>query len=166
MRALVLEWTPLLGVGIVSLNQDHKGLIGAYNDLVEILVQDRGRQSFLSAFEPFLECAERHFAHEELVMRNINYEGYLSHKAAHDRLKSDARDFILNVESAYMHSDLPIVARYFRYWLIHHIVVEDVKIAAFVENGWETPALEPPRDQEDWLGHRQTVHHLCTSATG
>jgi hemerythrin len=99
-------------------------------------------------------------------MRNINYAGYPSHKAAHDRLRADARDFLLNIEGAYTHSDLPIVAKYFRYWLIHHIVVEDVKIAAFVENGWETPALEPLRDQEDWLGHWQTVHNLCASATG
>lgn len=165
MRALVLEWTPLLDVGIVSLNQDHKRLIGSYNDLIQILVQDRGRQSFLSAFQQFQECAEQHFAHEELVMRNINYVDYPAHKAAHDRLKADARDFLLNIKGAYTHSDLPIVARYFRYWLIRHIVVEDLKIAAFVERGWGTSVLEPPRYEDDWLGHRQTAHHLCTSAT-
>jgi hemerythrin len=161
MRALVLEWTPYLGVGIVSLNQDHKGLIGAYNDLIEILVQERGRPSFLSAFERFLACAERHFAHEELVMRNINYGGYLSHKAAHDRLRADARDFILNIAGAYTHGDLPFVARYFRYWLIHHIVVEDAKIAAFVERGWGISLPEPSSSEDDWLGYQQTVHHLC-----
>jgi hemerythrin-like metal-binding protein len=161
MRALVLEWTPLLGVGIVSLNQDHKGLFGAYNDLIETLERNREKRSFLGAFEQFLECAERHFAHEELVMRNINYGGYLSHKAAHDRLRVDARDFILNVESAYTHSDLPIVARYFRYWLIHHIVVEDAKIAAFVDRGWGLPAPELSTSEDDWLGYQQTVHHLC-----
>jgi hemerythrin len=115
----------------------------------------------LSAFEQFLGRAERHFAHEELVMRNIKYEGYLSHKAAHDRLRADARDFIINVESAYTHSDLPIVARYFRYWLIHHIVVEDAKIAAFIERGGGTTEPEPSSSEEDWLDYQQTIHHLC-----
>ena len=94
-------------------------------------------------------------------MRNIDYVGYPLHKAAHDRLRVDARDFLLNIEGAYTHSDLPIVAKYFRYWLIHHIVVEDAKIATFVERGWETCTLEPSPYEEDWLDHRQTVHHLC-----
>jgi hypothetical protein len=53
------------------------------------------------------------------------------------------------------------VARYFRYWLIHHIVVEDAKIAAFVDRGWGVPAPELPTSEDDWLGYQQTVHHLC-----
>ena len=161
MRVLVLEWTPLLGVGIVSLNRAHKELIRSYNELIEILVRDSGRRFFLSAFEQFRECAERHFAHEELVMRNIQYTGYLSHKAAHDRLRVDERDFLLNIEGAYTRNDLPVVARYFRYWLIYHMVVEDAKIAAFVERGWETSALGPPRHEEDVADHREAVPSIC-----
>lgn len=158
---LELDWTPQLGVGIDSLDRDHKALIGAYNDLIRILCRDGRRRAFLPPFQEFLECAEHHFIHEELVMRNISYVGYRAHKATHDRLRADARDFVVNVEGAYSRSDLSVVTKYFRYWLVNHIVIQDKQIGAFVERGWETPTLAHRQSERESLGDQQAGRLFC-----
>ncbi len=138
---LELEWTARYGVGIAALDADHQVLFDSYNHLIEMLTRQPGRRGFRCAFEHFLSHTDHHFIHEELVMRNIRYPDYSSHKAAHDRLRADARDFVVNLEGAFTRSDLPIVARYMRHWLVNHIFVHDRKIGAFVEQGWNLPAL-------------------------
>jgi hemerythrin len=158
---LELEWTPRLDVGIAGLDRDHMALIGSYNNLVGTLSRDGRRRAFLPAFEQLLGCAARHFAHEELVMRNIGYDAYRAHKAEHDRLQADASDFAINVVGAYARGDLPIVAKYFRYWLVNHIDVHDKRIGAFVEQGWETPGLKTYQCEREPLCQRQARRFLC-----
>jgi hemerythrin-like metal-binding protein len=158
---LELEWTPWLGVGIVGLDEDHRALISCYNNLVGTLCGDGRRRAFLPAFERLLGCADYHFAHEELVMRNIRYAGYRAHKAEHDRLRANAHDFVLNVEGAYTRRDLPVVAKYFRYWLVNHIVTHDKQIGAFVEHGWEAPALASHQRERESLCQQQARCYLC-----
>lgn len=161
MVDLELKWTPRLSVGVVGLDEDHRALIDSYNDLVATLCQDGRRRAFLPAFEQFLGCAGYHFAHEELVMRNISYAGYRAHKAAHDRLRTDAHDFALNVKGTYTRSDFPVVAKYFRYWLVNHIIIHDKRIGSFLERGWETPALAAPKCEHEPLCQQQARRYLC-----
>lgn len=158
---LELEWTECLGVGIAALDADHQVLFGSYNHLIETLTRQLGRRGFACAFGHFLNHADHHFIHEELVMRNIGYPEYSAHKAAHDRLRTDARDFAVNVAGVFTRSDLPLFARYMRHWLVNHIVVHDQKIGAFVERGWHLPSLALPECQRGSSCRQQPSFYVC-----
>ncbi|BDG05340.1 bacteriohemerythrin [Anaeromyxobacter oryzae] len=83
-----LQWTPALAVGIDEIDAQHQELFRRAARLLEALKQ--GRPEELREVIEFLHAyAVEHFGLEEAWMRDVQYPGYVRHKAEHDRFITD-----------------------------------------------------------------------------
>ena len=118
------EWSPVLSVGLDSVDRQHKLLIGYINDLGEAV--DRGRSQ--SALQPVLERLRNytrvHFAYEEAMFKVYDYASADDHGQAH-------RAFVRMIEDCerrHAAGEENVGAEllgYLKHWLSDHILVED-----------------------------------------
>ena len=77
-----------------------------------------------------------HFDYEESLQREINYPHYEEHRKIHEDFKNEVRKSSEQLASADYPEDLvQEVAGKLLAWLINHVTVTDLKIAAFMTEG-------------------------------
>ena len=128
---MAYQFTKDLETGNPTIDQQHRQLIGAINDLLDACGQGKGR-AHLEASAKFLqEYTARHFADEERLQQQSNYPDFSNHKRYHEAFKKVVADFTqrLNAEGP----NIVLVGELnnaLAGWLINHIKREDVKVAA------------------------------------
>jgi hemerythrin len=120
-----------VSVGIPQIDAEHRQLIDHYNALLEALQDGRDLTAFGLSFYSFVLHVGQHFKSEEQLMRDFGYPGLQSHKAEHQKLLATAKDFLRSVLTRFEESDCSAVAKYFKYWLIDHVIQHDRAFAAF-----------------------------------
>ncbi len=113
-------------VGITSIDQQHDALDAALQGLFTEHVPTR--EEFLEALDGLAKSVADHFAHEELIMRNIGLPEYPVHAAAHRKLLDELINFRAEVEGAFDHKSVEELRTYLTYWLFHHISKDDMRI--------------------------------------
>lgn len=90
----LLNWKPEYSVGVPSVDDDHRQMIGMINDLHDRL----GGRSDPEAVEMFLgdihAAIAAHFALEERFMHKAEYKEYEDHKEDHEQLLDQLRDLM------------------------------------------------------------------------
>jgi hemerythrin len=127
------EWSEELSTAITFLDEEHKDLVQSYLKLMQDVRNATCLSHFLEDLQDLLARTRAHFAHEERVMRNIDYHGLREHKTVHDRLLEDFSDFLQNIGTGFSQGDFHALAEYFRYWLFDHIKDHDVPLKAFID---------------------------------
>lgn len=94
----LLQWKDEYGIGVRSVDYEHRTLIEVINQLDDRLAADAGFDEILDFLGEIHALIEAHFALEEKVMRDARYAAYGAHKADHDRLLEDIRDIMEGVE--------------------------------------------------------------------
>lgn len=89
-----LEWKEQFATGLPGVDHEHRQLIGLINELFARMHPGcRGdlTREFLGELYARISA---HFALEERVMREANYDQYAAHKADHERLLDQLRDIM------------------------------------------------------------------------
>ncbi len=127
-----IEWTDAFETGIAEVDHDHRRLVELINELDAILSGggDLGRVGAI--IDALVDYADYHFHREERLLASVGYGEVQAHAEIHARFGQ----FLGEMIGACMLDPAPETARklndYLRSWLVDHILVEDMKFAAFM----------------------------------
>jgi hemerythrin-like metal-binding protein len=122
-----VTWTSEMSVGVTTLDDDHKVLIGIINQLHFGIMAGHDRAVLSSVLDQLVDYTKFHFLQEETLFAKANYLGAPAHKLEHD-------GFIDRIENLRTRSakapvamiDLELMG-FLRTWLVTHIMVSDMK---------------------------------------
>ncbi|HEY5790583.1 MAG TPA: bacteriohemerythrin [Gammaproteobacteria bacterium] len=117
--AAYLEWTPEMLLGVDAFDREHRELVETINRLHRLLQQAAPEGQLVVEVERLIEQAERHFSHEEQVLRWHGCPNLRLHQREHDELLEDVRALRLVTGDVVAAGD---VMRMLGDWLVDHIV--------------------------------------------
>ncbi len=85
----IQRWTDDLSSGITTHDGDFKHLTDLINQLSDAINNDRGNATLARILDELLEYMLLHFDDEELLMRQIAYTDYSTHKSEHELIASE-----------------------------------------------------------------------------
>ena len=131
-HAVALEWSPRLMVGEVSIDTQHRRLVGLFNELNDALHRTGAEQKIGRVLDDLLEYTQFHFAHEASLMKKYNYPESRSHLALHDDLVKRALEYKQRfVAGEPVGADL---ITFVRDWLTQHILKTDKALASYINS--------------------------------
>lgn len=90
----LLEWKPEYSVGIASMDDEHREMIGMINGVYARLGASSNAAEIEVCLEEILTTISAHFALEERIMRDASYGEYEDHKEDHEDLLDEIRDLM------------------------------------------------------------------------
>jgi hemerythrin len=119
----LIEWSPLLSVGVGRFDREHQKLINLINELHEAVGTGREREVVASVLRELVEYARTHLSNEEACLLLHGYADYPRHLAQHEGLRRSLSELFERFErEAATATDLMI---FLRTWLLDHIVSSD-----------------------------------------
>jgi hemerythrin-like metal-binding protein len=94
-----MEWTQDLAVGQPQIDEEHRSLVAAVNDLHAALDQGRDRQEIERILVFLRGYVVRHFEQEETLMIRHRFPGAPGHFAAHAELVLRVSDLLAALRS-------------------------------------------------------------------
>lgn len=124
-----IEWKKSYEIGHSQIDEQHKALVELINKL---LIEEEGSSKSADLLEDFMKYAQEHFAHEELIMKELDFPELELHKTQHLGYILKGMEFANKSirNHAKLHSE---TLTYLKEWLLTHILVEDKKIAAYLK---------------------------------
>jgi hemerythrin len=88
----LIYWTPDLAVGVERIDDQHRQLFKAADDLAEAMWAGKKGDEVKKTIDFMLDYTSFHFKDEEEVMVNSNYPGYAAQQQAHVKFVSVVSD--------------------------------------------------------------------------
>ena len=95
----LLQWKPEYSVGIDSMDDEHREMIDLINGTYEQMESDSDPLKVEECLGEIFNLISMHFALEERMMKNSNYDEYRAHKDDHEELLDQIRDLMDDFES-------------------------------------------------------------------
>ena len=131
---MAYKWDSSLESGYDKVDNQHKQLVTALNNLIEASAEGKGDKAVMATLDFLTGYAIKHFADEEQLQVDYDYPDYLNHKRIHDEFKGVVGDFIQRVMKEGPTSELiDLVSSTVGAWLLNHIKGDDFRMAAFVQ---------------------------------
>lgn len=127
-----LKWSFNLSTRLAELEDAHRELDNLYDRILRACENDTRVSTVGERIRSFLAYARWHFVEEEHLMSQLDYRGYMDHKADHQRLLRDAEDFVESFGGAPRSEDSSAIVSYFKYWLTRHMVGQDSDLLQFL----------------------------------
>ncbi|MDF1518158.1 MAG: hemerythrin family protein [Lutibacter sp.] len=127
-----MVWTQELSIGNEDVDYDHNKLLDIFNDLVELIEYNKGRQEFAKILTRMTDYSLSHFKKEDEYMRKMAYPLLNEHKNYH-------RDYIykvamFNVDLLNINSPDPKeIISFLEKWWTNHILTHDDKFEKFIK---------------------------------
>lgn len=125
----LIEWKEQYSLGVPEVDHEHRELIDLINELYATVTSSATDSTV--TVEDFLgELYARvgaHFALEEKIMRDNNYDEYPEHKADHERLLDDVRDLMDDYEDG-VDVDVEEFGKRLDAWFSEHFRTRDARL--------------------------------------
>lgn len=122
----LIVWKDEWSVGVQTLDNDHKVLIGMINELYDAMMQNHGDELIESLFRRLEEYVMAHFVREEALMREHGYSQLEAHIREHQQLAKDLDKF----KQRYLGNRKSVhpmeMMEFLRRWLTGHIMRSDM----------------------------------------
>ena len=122
-------WKPEFGIGIHSIDSQHRKLFAMFDELYQALNEGQGTNLKVHrTLEWLVQYTKVHFAHEERLMLTEEYPGFLPHKTQHDALTRK----VLAMQKDYAEGKAAMtveLVEFLRSWMVHHILNTDARMA-------------------------------------
>jgi hemerythrin len=126
-------WDDSIATGISKVDEQHKTLFSAINDLEAVAEAGKGEQEIKKSLDFLTDYTIKHFFDEEEIQKRYKYPEYESHHQEHEKFKASVRELshqlILKGASVELVDSLCVT---FGDWLVSHISVRDKKLAAYI----------------------------------
>ncbi len=124
-----------LETGNIAIDNQHRELIDAINNLLNACSQGKGRDEIKNTINFLTDYTVKHFIDEEKLQKQYNYPDYPAHKKLHDDFKEE----VSKIVNEYEENGTSVVLTFkvnniIASWLIKHIKGEDKKVAAYIKN--------------------------------
>lgn len=131
VKSRYLEWKDSYSVGIESIDNDHKKLIHLINNLQTAIDFKTDRQFEKQTLDEVIDYTKYHFAREEDLMKQNDYQDYDPHKAQHESMIEKVNEFVLAYENNESGAIESLLA-YLKSWLINHINGTDQEYSEYL----------------------------------
>jgi len=123
------ELPDVLRLGIAEIDMEHLLQVQILTAMLDAFAEDDWPRAS-ELIGQLQDVTEAHFVAEQLLMRLHAYPGYAIHEREHDQLIQELRALEESIVSE--ETGLPLAARSFELWLIHHIHTADKAFATFL----------------------------------
>ena len=120
-----IQWTEAMSVGVEALDRDHKHLIHLINGL------HYADTSFVELFNELLDYTCTHFEREEEHLEAMGYPGLDGHRNQHDIFTDKVGAMLKKYRDEGFAETDHSVSDFLWTWLKGHILIEDMKYAAW-----------------------------------
>ena len=121
-----MNWYANYNIGVEKIDEQHQKLAKTIRKLQHSLANGRFTPETGATLKFLVEYTKVHFADEEALMVDINYEELDSHQALHKKLVSQVVDILLDLKKGKV-IDAYELLDFLTNWLTKHIVHEDQK---------------------------------------
>lgn len=123
----LIEWKDEYRVGVPAVDEEHRELIELINALYDSMrSEDAGPDVPEFLGEIYARIAS-HFALEELLMRQHDYDEYPQHKSDHEQLLEEIRNIMDDFEDGKLLDDADL-ARRLDAWFSEHFRTRDARL--------------------------------------
>ena len=123
-----VKWNDSYKLGIKQIDDQHKGLLGLVNDLLNHTAGNKEDEFvyFKEIIGQIVDYSKIHFVTEEKIMLATQFPGYSVHKMAHDKF---ILTVVQNVKDFEAGKRLVLInfSNYLKNWILGHIAIVDVK---------------------------------------
>ena len=133
MTASLVQWRDDFLIGIAELDDEHKDLVKSFNAYASALNEEKDVQEVRKILGSLYGRLEMHFALEERVMREFDYNEFDTHKAKHNALLNDFSEFIDNFRANPGLEYEEMVGTRIGDWIVSHILKDDKKMASMID---------------------------------
>ena len=131
---MAYRWDSTLESGYEKVDNQHKQLIAALNNLLETSAGGKGDQVVMDTLEFLTGYAVKHFADEEKLQAEFDYPDYLNHKRLHDEFKETIGGLVRRVRNeGPTEAVIMDMSNIIGEWLLNHIKGDDFRMATFVK---------------------------------
>jgi len=131
---MAYKWDSSLESGYEKVDNQHRQLVAAVNNLMEASIGGKGDQAVLETLDFLTGYTIKHFMDEEKLQVQFNYPDYLNHKRIHDEFKVKVGELVNRVKGKGPTPELiNEVTAIIGAWLLNHIKGDDFRMAAFVK---------------------------------
>ncbi len=129
----MFTWQEKYSVRNAVIDEQHKGLFHAADELHAAMLRGAGRQVIGATLDALIDYTQTHFREEEQLMQKYKFPQYAQHKAEHDKFIRQAKglkDGLSTGQAAITVSTM----QFLNDWLKNHIIGLDTKIAQHIES--------------------------------
>ena len=130
-----INWNDSLSVGINSIDDQHKVLIGMINEFYENIKSNPHEENLSTLLKKMKEYTVVHFNYEETYFKKFNFPSYESHKKEHDNFVAK----VIEVERKFNSKEIVLsfeITNFLKDWIKRHIKGTDMQYSKFlIENG-------------------------------
>ncbi len=127
----MISWNVRLETRHPQIDEQHKALIQAFNDLHQAMKQGKGKDEVGRTLTFLTDYTKTHFRMEEDLMARSGYPGSPRHREAHGEFAAKAQDLADQHRQGRAVITLPVMT-FIENWLMDHIQGEDVRLAQFL----------------------------------
>lgn len=126
-----MPWSDDLSVGLESVDEQHRWLVDATNQLHAELVKDTPDRAVMGEIiEGLMDYTMNHFIMEEELFQRHAYPDAAAHKAQHDHFTAQVMDTLVRFEDG---EDVgQETLDFLKNWLINHIMRTDKAYTPFL----------------------------------
>lgn len=130
-----IQWSDGLSIGNASVDKDHQKLLKIYNDLVDLITNQRPQEEFAKILSEMTDYSLLHFKKEEEYLKSFEYPKFYEHKLLH-------MDYIYKVSM-------------FNVELSRFRTTDPKEVILFLEQWWMNHIMEKDKEYEEY---RQSIH--------
>ena len=123
-----VEWRDDFATGVASIDHEHRAMVGLLNLIFEKLETEADREAVADFLGEVHARIAAHFALEEQIMRQKEYDHYQDHKSDHERLLDDIRDIMDAHEDDTYAERKHVFADRLQGWFVEHFKTRDARL--------------------------------------
>jgi len=131
---IFMEWSDHYCVGSKRLDDDHKGLFDVVNHYYNAVHKGEAQEVLDAILNILDKYMQQHFAFEEELMAEIGFKQFREHQKMHRDLVAAFHATQLSYHMSPDSFDSEAFLTFLQTWLTRHILVEDRKLAPYIEN--------------------------------
>lgn len=125
------RWTEAYSVHIAALDEQHRRLFDAVNELHRALQIGEGAAALQAVLQRLLHYAAEHFAAEEALMAQYNFPGLSTHRARHEAFRNKLAEFMEAHRAARAGAPVAVLL-FLQDWLKNHLLKTDKLYSDFL----------------------------------
>ena len=131
VKSNYVEWKDEYSVGIDSIDEQHKKLLGLINQLQTAVDFSTGEKFEQEALDQLVAYTKTHFSYEEGLMEENQYPDFEPHKAQHQKMIARV-DEVLAEYALDQDTAMSNASNFLKDWLINHINGTDKQYSSYL----------------------------------
>ena len=127
-----VKWSDDYSVGIKSVDDQHKKMIGIIKTLHDAIADGKATQILDKTFAELLDYTNYHFTYEEELFKWYGYPESETHKKEHAELRKQLARLKRQMEEGDNFMGEILLLKFLQEWLLTHILGSDKKYAPFL----------------------------------